>query len=476
MRIALVHYHFDRGGVTRVAELAAKAMAEHYPDLQIAWLSGRPFGEFSPKRSKVIPRLNYSGPEDRPMGACLADELIESAHALFNGHAADVFHWHNPALGKNVHTIGAIHALIKKGIPVLLHHHDFAEDFRPQNFSCRESALAPNESPYPFGTRVQHAFINQRDQAILAGAGLPAALSHQLPNPVDMPVAEEDPGPAPLTRPYKLYPVRASRRKNPGEFLLRAQLAQKAGKDELHLTTLGPSNPNYRATFNHWGNLAKTLCLPVKLAVNEESPAPFPVWMQNAAVVVTTSVAEGFGLTFFEPALYGKAVEGRDLPEITNQFRALGFEWTGLKPEFPVSTGLFDHTAWQMRLCAEFERTYRSFGRKIDIDPIQRTLGLWTAGGTVDFSRLDEAAQTEVILAINRGGGPLPELNIEQTQANDQHLALIKKHFSPASHAEQLVTIYRRLCNSDNTNRGQVGAQAVLDGFLNPKRFSPLRT
>ena len=42
--------------------------------------------------------------------------------------------------------------------------------------------------------------------------------------------------------------------------------------------------------------------------------------MASAHRLVTTSVAEGFGLAFLEPWLFGKGLLGRNLPEITVDF------------------------------------------------------------------------------------------------------------------------------------------------------------
>ncbi|MEM9018298.1 MAG: hypothetical protein AAGC68_14890, partial [Verrucomicrobiota bacterium] len=58
MRIAILHYHFDRGGVTRVVSSTLEAFRNRN-DYQFAILSGRPVqGLEAP--SKLIPGLNYS--------------------------------------------------------------------------------------------------------------------------------------------------------------------------------------------------------------------------------------------------------------------------------------------------------------------------------------------------------------------------------------------------------------------------------
>ena len=43
----------------------------------------------------------------------------------------------------------------------------------------------------------------------------------------------------------------------------------------------------------------------------------------HAKAIVSTSVAEGFGLGFLEPWIFGKGLCGRDIPEITSDFPSL---------------------------------------------------------------------------------------------------------------------------------------------------------
>jgi glycosyltransferase involved in cell wall biosynthesis len=52
--------------------------------------------------------------------------------------------------------------------------------------------------------------------------------------------------------------------------------------------------------------------------------------MYGCDLVVSTSINEGFGLGFLEPWLFGKAVVGRDLPQVTSDFRKKGLSFPSL--------------------------------------------------------------------------------------------------------------------------------------------------
>ena len=50
----------------------------------------------------------------------------------------------------------------------------------------------------------------------------------------------------------------------------------------------------------------------------------------HAEAIVSTSIAEGFGLGFLEPWTFGKGLCGRNIPEITKDFENLGINLQNL--------------------------------------------------------------------------------------------------------------------------------------------------
>ena len=123
-------------------------------------------------------------------------------------------------------------------------------------------------SPDPRSARVHYAVLNCRDQAVLQGAGIEPDRLHLLPNPVTAPALETDAPSAraklaryfdvPAGADYLLYPIRAIRRKNVGEALLIALLAETP-------TVVGVSLPaesqSEVARYRQWMDFAEGLRL-----------------------------------------------------------------------------------------------------------------------------------------------------------------------------------------------------------------------
>ncbi len=257
MKVAIVHPHFRRGGVTRVVENAVAALAPHA--VEIACLSGEPYAGTALPRHTEVPGLGYINEFSPTAPAALAADLRAAARTALGGEP-DIWHIHNHSLGKNVHLPGALRLLAEEGARLLLQLHDFAEDGRPENYRRLQAAYPERRtfahSLYPASPAVHYAVLNGRDEAALRTAGVPEGRRHLLPNPVAVPALTDDAPPPELppgTERLILYPTRAIRRKNLGELLLHAALSP-AGT--LFATTLRPENPEWRAIHGRWEALA----------------------------------------------------------------------------------------------------------------------------------------------------------------------------------------------------------------------------
>ena len=235
---------------------------------------------------------------------------------------------------------------------MLLQIHDFAEDNRPDNYSHLQEAIGESDPDrlgvaiYPQGQGVHYATLTERDAGILRTAGVAAERLHVLPNPAaefgTMPSHDEARerifgtlGLPPTAR-LVVYPVRGIRRKNLGEMLLLSALAPEG---TYFAVTLRPKNPIEAASFDRWRMLAESLDLPCRFDIGsprEEGGygCDFKDALAAADAVLTTSVAEGFGMVFLEAWLAGKPLIGRDLPEITAEFKAAGMRFHSLWSEF----------------------------------------------------------------------------------------------------------------------------------------------
>ncbi len=287
-----------------------------------------------------------------------------------------VVHIHNHSLGKNASLPGAISILARLGWGMLLHIHDFAEDFRPDNYQLLVQALAPGAPAtlphilYPQGDAIHYAVLNGRDRAILARAGVPAQQLHSLPNPVSiptelprrqqarvclgqhLPISEHDR--------YVLYPVRGIRRKNLGELLLWGAAYSRSAHFGL---TMPPLNPVEMPRYAAWKQLARELQLPVWFEVGLTKGLDYPGNLAAADLALTTSVAEGFGLVFLETWLAGLPLVGRNLPEITADFAAAGVQLNGLSNRVQIPLAWIDHEAFITELRESYARTLAAYHR-----------------------------------------------------------------------------------------------------------------
>ena len=142
---------------------------------------------------------------------------------------------------------------------MLLQPHDFAEDGRPQNYHLLRRQLGDSMDHllYPRADHVWYAPINYRDKSFLSSIGLPQV--HVLPNTV---TPHEQAASSTLENSRTVvYPARAIRRKNMGEFLLWSLLAPEEFRFQ---STLAPQNPKWQAYYNQWVEFAKELALPVE--------------------------------------------------------------------------------------------------------------------------------------------------------------------------------------------------------------------
>lgn len=469
MKVAVLHYHFDRGGVTRVVSSTLQGF-DNYPGCSFGLLSGRPVHEIDAPTS-VIPGLDYStGSSTAPDPDSLYREVIREARTLFRGEDPDVWHIHNPALGKNTAFTGLVARLARDGRALLLHEHDFAEDFRPANYTLRESHRAPGDPAFPYSARVRYAVLNERDARLLAQAGLPDEFLVRLPNPVP---------PTPLLPPVDpnsaliLYPVRALARKNLGEFLL---LAQAMDADLRWQSTLPPTNPAYQPRFEDWKKLAAELSLPVELGAAASGHETFEERMAAARAVVTTSVAEGFGLSFLEPWTHGRPVFGRDLPEVTEEFRSQGISLQSFYREFPIPAEAVDLPTVAESWCNGLESAYQAFGIDAPAEAIRSRADSIRRSPTVDFSSLSEPLQMDALRTISEKGIPTrPPVQLPDPDSDRiaRMRALILESYSLPHYVDRLANVYTALANSESEPLSSLAPRDILGQFLHPARFHP---
>ncbi len=469
MRIAIVHYHLRPGGVTRVIRREAEALASAGENAVL--LSGLP-PEGGEDRSgvsvRVIGGLDYGGRGDAaPEG--LAPRLRDAARDALGGRP-DVWHIHNHALGKNPALTAAVARMAADGEALLLHLHDFAEDGRPAQYRALVDAGLAG-ALYPQAGRVHYAVLNRRDRDLLLEAGVAPERTHLLPDPVALgPV----PSRAPPSRPRWLYPVRPIRRKNLGEFLLWAAVRPDAG----FAVTLAPTQPADLDEYRKWRELAAACPLPVQFEVGIGGP-PLEELLAGSTAAVTTSVAEGFGLAFLEPWLAGRAVVGRDLPEITADFRSAGVDLGGMYGRLDIPVDGLDVCALFAGVHHARAQLLAAYGRHPAGEDEMRLRAAMIRDGGIDFGMLDEDRQRDIVrrLARDPSSAPrLPALTPPEAAQVEANRRLIEREFSSEAHACRLRAVLRQVAGSPRGDAPPAAEAVLLDRFLDPARFRMLRT
>lgn len=479
MRLAIVHYHLRKGGVTRVIASAVEALGDTVEEIVV--LSSTAPEEPIGCPCVVVPELAYSGSASLEAVDALHRAMLGAVHESLGG-APDLWHVHNHCLGKNVNFPEVLKRILADGARALLQIHDFAEDGRPSNYASQQQPYRnglftdPETALYPTGPQVAYAVLNGRDRGILKQAGVPAHQVHWLPNAVTAaPGAKGEAAPS-SGKPLILYPTRAIRRKNIGELLL----VSLANPEYRFGTTLTPKNPEWVGIHDNWGTLAGQLGLDVQLGMGEVPGNTFEGLVRSATAMISTSVAEGFGLAFLEPWLFGKPLCGRDLPEITADFRANGIALPGLYGTLPVSTALLDLEGLQGRYYTKLEHVFQAYGEALSLGEREAAWRAFTHEEQVDFGHLDETAQTEVLLSLAKaspehipGACRLSLSGSEPIESNVEH---IERSYGLKHYGKSLSGIYASLLDTTPGPIAGLPAGSVLSGFLDTNRFNLLRS
>lgn len=427
MHLAILHYHLNRGGVTSVIVNHLLALDRVVPPgerLHAAVLyggrqSGWPDDVADRLRSidlklSVLPEIEYDSVRQSEDATAttpteLARVIRRRLDALGFPAGETVLHVHNHSLGKNAALPAALTNLATDGRPLLLQIHDFAEDFRPTNYQRlleRTNGEAPVDSLYTQASRIHYAVLNRRDFGVLQDAGVAADRLHFLPNPVlgvgnlpDRAAAREKLARAtgvPPEERFTLYPVRGIRRKNVGEMLSWSIMAP--GWFGL---TLAPLNPAEIKHYNRWPALADELNLPCRFDVGNAG-LTFHENLAAADLFLTTSVAEGFGMTFLEAWTAGKPLAGRNLPGVTADFKEAGVRFDALydRLDVPIEwVGRERYTAAFRQAAEELLTSYRL--DRPDDDEWRCILDSKIESDCVDFGDLNEDMQEDVVRRVH---------------------------------------------------------------------------
>ena len=516
MKLAILHYHLNRGGVTQVVANHLRSLAKvprdkrlvqevkiFYGGRHAGWPTdiGEQLGDLEMSLVK-LPTLEYD--DESPKDVDLKNSLLEALAREGCSPNETILHVHNHSLGKNVAFPSALWSLARQGYRLLLQIHDFAEDSRPHNYQRLVAALSPGSPEtlgrrlYPQAPHIHYATLNGRDYSLLTAAGVSEQRLHLLPNPVspfgdsgDRQRARKrlaDEFEIPNDQRFVIYPVRPIRRKNLGELLLWASVSRKTS----YGVTLVPMNEVERRPFQRWQSLIADLKLPVATGLGEKGGLPFLDNLAAADALITTSVAEGFGMVFLESWLTGCPLLGRDLPEITADFREAGIDLNLLTPRVAIPTSwIGDLPQFRDLFVQSLNELLGAYGRPtLDESLAESEFDSLIEDSTIDFAMLDAQRQADIIRLTwsdSHLQDQLRALNPAIAAADDvdrqsmpeliaSNAEQVRKNYSFEPASQKLLTLYQHLANCPIGDIGELDrGPSILDLLLQPHRIHLVR-
>ncbi len=481
MAVVIIHYHLSAGGVTRVIEETSRCLAIGGIPHIVLTGSAPASGDL---RFRVIEGLGYCREVDEPTAMALVEGMRSAVESAF-GPGPHVWHFHNHSLGSNVRMAEVVTILAREGERLVLQLHDLAEDGRPGNYPL----LANCDPPYPCAPQIRYAFLNSRDRDRFTAAGLSEAQSMLLPNPIRIP----DPTPTPNVSPARvLYAVRGIRRKNLGEVFLLAALSPSGTR---YATTLAPTQERWLPYFEGWQSFAKRSGLPVDLAVvgrvaTEGGDSSFEAWQAQATHLLTTSVAEGFGLAFLEAAAIGKPLIGRDLQAISRDHAVQGVKAGRLYERLLVPASWIDPELLRRRLTDALQKMFEAYGCDLTCGFVEEASDALRFDKHLDYGNLPEDLQQLVLqhlldaaagdnVLVEIAGGRFPAAGwLEEALAERTPTATADQlhHYSPESHLTRLKGLYDELLATTPRSPAFLPTHQVLRQYLRPENFHFLLT
>src|SRR5690606_6614681 len=137
-----------------------------------------------------------------------------------------------------------------------------------------------------------------------------------------------------------------------------------------------------------------------------KTPRSFASWVRHSTHFITTSVSEGFGLGFLEPATLGKPLLGRNLPAVTNDFAEMGIHPGRLYDRLLVPVTWVGMETLRQRLVRSLRATLESYGQAMSNQHLDRSFQAMIHKGHLDFGNLPEDLQRQVIHRLLAGEEP----------------------------------------------------------------------
>jgi glycosyltransferase involved in cell wall biosynthesis len=438
-------------------------------DAQCLFISGLGVDPEPGNDPVIVPGIGYDGMRTDERPRKIAGDILAAIEAKWPS-GCDVLHVHNPILKKNRDFLKILRCLADRGQRLFLQVHDTAEDLRPQSYYSDEE--------YP--EDCHYGVINSRDYALFREAGLTEEGLHRIFNVVqplpapDVCCAVQEPG-GESGRALLLYAVRAIRRKNLGEALFLSCFLPQGFQVGL---TLPPTSPLDYPPYEEW----KAFAVQQKLAVRFELGLGHSLGelVKSSALMLTTSIREGFGFSFLEPWTAGKAVTGRRLEAVAQDFEAMGVDLSSLYGGIAIPLDMIDSGRLRGLWLRVVRIHCRQYGMRFPFDA-EKAWEVMSAPGYIDFAYLDAAAARILISScasredlraalIRRNpflGALLePSGNADLIARNRRAIA---ENYSREKYRAALLDIYKKVMTGPVTQR--INKKKLLGSFLKPENF-----
>jgi len=389
MKIAFLHYNIGhRDGVNTVIRTNALTFLKKYKNSKILFVGSfvRPLiKEYKSRVTHVdIPEMDILKQGRKEYFSSMdVYDYMNHGMDLYNKlnkvlENVDYIIIENPNLGIHPAATYAYYKLVKRshlnGLKrkFIYRIHDFPEDRRGDfvnllKFTGTESCPYWHKVIFPKFPNLGFVVINEKDHVRLLSHGIiEEDKAFYVPNPINdylycsdikvsMKLKELLIKKNKLDKDVKFlfYPVRIVPRKNVEEAIFLTQLLNIKFNEKyvlvVSLKEKGASNTHY---FNTLNKFVKKHKLPVILGINDyvtmertftksKKVKTYGIGdMYNISdKVISTSTLEGFGMFFIESWFFNKSIIGRDLADITSEFKNLG-----INLEHLYSTLLIDKT------------------------------------------------------------------------------------------------------------------------------------
>jgi hypothetical protein len=423
----------------------------------------------------IVPGIGYDGMRTDEAPEKIAADVLAAIGARWPS-GCDIIHIHNPILNKNRDFLRILRCLMNSGQRLFLQVHDTAEDLRPQSYYAGEE--------YP--EDCHYGVINSRDYALFLDAGLREEGLHRIFNVVQpLPCApdggaETSAGSGGGTssgtgRGLLLYAVRAIRRKNLGETLLLSCFLPKGFRVGI---TLPPTSPFDYPSYEEW----KAFAMQEKLAAEFELGLGHSLGelVAQSALMLTTSIREGFGFSFLEPWTAGRAVVGRRLDTVASDFARIGVELSSLYGGIAVPVDMINSRRLRGLWLHVVERHCLQYGIPEPFDAAAAWDAI-TGDGYIDFAFLD-AVEARVLIAScatkNATRQALADRNpflggildfAKKTDLIERNRLAVERNCSRENYRVALLDIYKKVMTT--SVRQKIDKKKLLGSFLKPENF-----